>query len=159
MDEAGVQLLFLDPGRHRKEYLYVVTATKPPALTTFCTLRCIEASTGKELWNRPKVGKYHASLLRTGDSKLLLLEEAGTLVLLDPNPKEYKELARSKICGNTWAHPALADGRFYIRDTARSHLRAFKLMGRVVRRRRLSRLYGRMVPATSCEGTSNVGRE
>ena len=68
------------------------------------------------LWSRDKVGAYHASLLRTGDDKLLLLEEAGDLVLVQPDTKEYRELARSKICGNTWAHPALADGRLYIRD-------------------------------------------
>ena len=51
-----------------------------------------------------------------GDGKLLLIEEAGNLVLIDPNPKEYRELARTKICGNTWAHPAVANGRLYIRD-------------------------------------------
>ena len=44
------------------------------------------------------------------------MEEAGNLVLLEPNAKEYRELCRSKICGNTWAHPAIADGRLYIRD-------------------------------------------
>lgn len=107
---------FSTPVAVGKDYLYVVAATKPPAVKMFCTLRCIEASTGKELWNRPNVGKYHASLLRTGDNKMLLLEEGGTLILFDPNPNEYKELARAKICGNTWAHPALADGRLYIRD-------------------------------------------
>jgi outer membrane protein assembly factor BamB len=109
---------FSTPVAVGKEHLYIVTATKPSLAVKkmFCTLRCIEASTGKELWNRPNVGKYHASLLRTGDNKLLLLEEAGNLVLVDPNPNEYKELARSKICGNTWAHPALADGKLYVRD-------------------------------------------
>jgi hypothetical protein len=45
-----------------------------------------------------------------------MLEEAGDLVLLDPSPKEYRELARSKVCGQTWAHPALANGRLYVRD-------------------------------------------
>jgi outer membrane protein assembly factor BamB len=76
----------------------------------------VDPATGKELWNRPGVGKYHASLLRTGDGKLLLLEEGGDLVLMEPNAKEYKEVARSKICGNTWAHAAVADGRLYVRD-------------------------------------------
>jgi hypothetical protein len=37
-------------------------------------------------------------------------------VLLQPDPKEYKELARSKVCGKTWAHPALANGLLYLRD-------------------------------------------
>ena len=79
-------------------------------------LCCVETQTGKTLWTKENVGTYHASLLRTGDNKLLMLEEGGDLVLLDPNPKEYRELARSKICGSTWAHPALANSRLYVRD-------------------------------------------
>lgn len=100
-----------------KEHLYLVTGTKPPALRTEATLHCVEVATGKKLWTRKqKVGSYHASLLRTGDDKLLLLEEAGNLALVDPDPKEYRELARAKVCGNTWAHPALSNGRLYVRD-------------------------------------------
>jgi outer membrane protein assembly factor BamB len=95
------------------EQLYLVTGS---LLAQKATLRCIETATGKELWKHDNVGKYHASLLRTGDGKLLMLEEAGDLVLLQPDPKEYRELSRSKICGETWAHPALADGRLYVRD-------------------------------------------
>jgi outer membrane protein assembly factor BamB len=79
-------------------------------------LRCVEASSGKSLWVKQKVGKFHAALLRTGNDKLLMLEDSGNLVLLDPGPKEYKELARSKVCGATWAHPALANGKLYLRD-------------------------------------------
>lgn len=99
-----------------KEYLYLVSGTKPPTLSPQATLHCLDATTGKELWQKAKVGKYHASLLRTGDQKLLMMEEAGSLVLLDPDPKAYRELARAKICGETWAHPALANGRLYVRD-------------------------------------------
>jgi outer membrane protein assembly factor BamB len=79
-------------------------------------LNCVEAATGKILWKREKVGRYHAGLLRTGDGKILMLEDQGDLVLVDPNPKEYRELARSKVCGATWAHPALADSKLYLRD-------------------------------------------
>jgi outer membrane protein assembly factor BamB len=107
---------FSTPVAVGKDHLYVVTSKKTGVLSFMSTLRCIEAATGTELWNRDKVGEYHASLLRTGDDKLLLLEEFGDLVLFDPNPKEYRELARSKICGKTWAHPAIANGRLYIRD-------------------------------------------
>ena len=98
------------------DQLFVVTGTKPPALTSKADLHCLDFKTGKELWVKQKVGKYHATLLRTGDSKLLLLEEAGNLVLLEPSPTEYRELARSKVCGETWVHPALANGRLYVRD-------------------------------------------
>jgi outer membrane protein assembly factor BamB len=100
-----------------KDHVYLVTGSKP--LTTLepeATLRCTEARSGKELWHKAKVGKYHASLLRTGNDKLLMLDDSGNLILLDPNPKEYRELARAKVCGMTWAHPALSDGRLYVRD-------------------------------------------
>jgi outer membrane protein assembly factor BamB len=107
---------FATPVAVGQDYLYLVTGSKPSALAAQATLHCIEAKTGKELWHKPKVGKYHATLLRTGNQKLLMLEEAGNLVLFDPDPKEYRELARSKICGETWAHPAMAHGRLYVRD-------------------------------------------
>jgi len=105
---------FSTPAAVGKDYLYMVTGTfiPPPA----ATLRCVDAATGKELWQRAKVAKYHAALLRTGDDKLLMMEDGGELVLLDPSPKGYRELARSKVCGEIWAHPALSDGRLYVRD-------------------------------------------
>jgi outer membrane protein assembly factor BamB len=108
---------FSTPVAVGRDHIYLVTGTKPPALFSEARLHCIETRTGKDLWPKPRVvGKYHASLLRTGDNKLLMLEEAGNVVLLDPDPKEYRELARSKVCDETWAHPALANGRLYVRD-------------------------------------------
>jgi outer membrane protein assembly factor BamB len=110
---------FTTPVAFGKEHLYLVTGTPsyggkrtPPR----ADLHCVEVATGKILWKREKVGRYHAGLMRTGDGKLLMLEDRGDLVLVDPNPKEYRELARSKVCGATWSHPALADGKLYLRD-------------------------------------------
>jgi outer membrane protein assembly factor BamB len=97
------------------DYLYMATGTASvtkPAVT----LRCVEAKSGKVAWERPNVGKYHAALVRTGNGKLLMLDDTGFLTLLDPDPKGYKELARSKVCGPTWAHPALVGSRVYLRD-------------------------------------------
>jgi outer membrane protein assembly factor BamB len=108
---------FSTPVAVGKEYVYLVTGTPPPALAISAALRCVDAKTGKETWQQPKVGKYHASLTRTGDDMLLMLNDGGNLILLEPDPKEYRELARAKVCGETWAHPALADGRLYVRDT------------------------------------------
>jgi outer membrane protein assembly factor BamB len=96
----------------RETYLVTSTMTPPPS----ASLRCVETATGKILWSKEAIGQYHAALLRTGDGKLLMLDDAGNLALLDPDPKEYKELARSKVCGPTWAHPALSNGRLYLRD-------------------------------------------
>ncbi len=97
-----------------KDDIYMVTGEI--GVNGTATLRCVDAKTGKERWSRPKVGKYHAALLRLADDKLLLLEDSGQLALFEPDPKAYKELARSKVCGNTWAHPALSDGKLYLRD-------------------------------------------
>jgi len=99
------------------EHIYMVTGTASPFTKPSAGLHCIEAKTGKELWKKEKIGTYHASLMRTGDDKLLMLTDGGELVLLGPNSKEYKELARTKVSGpETWAHPALTNGRLYIRD-------------------------------------------
>jgi outer membrane protein assembly factor BamB len=97
--------------------IYVVTGTKPPALRVQADLHCVDAHTGKDHWQKPHVGQYHASLTRMADNRLLLLEDTGDLVLLDPDPKAYRELARSKICGKTWAHPAISNGMLYVRDS------------------------------------------
>lgn len=111
---AALTCYFSTPVAVGGEDLYLVTGTiLPPAQVT---LRCVDPKTGKERWQKPGVGKYQAALLRTGDDKLLMLEDGGHLALLDPNPKQFRSLARSKVCGETWAHPALADGMLYVRD-------------------------------------------
>lgn len=100
---AGDGLLFMITG--------AATLTNPSI-----TLHCVEAATGKIKWSKEKIGKYHAALVRTGDGKLLMLDDRGRLTLLEPSAKEYTQLAQSKVCGETWAHPALSNGRLYIRD-------------------------------------------
>ena len=97
------------------EYLYMVNG-KASLTDASIILRCVEAKTGKIAWEKGNVGKYHAALVKTGDGKLLFLDDGGNLMLLEPNAKEYKELARAKVCGETWAHPALSDGKLYLRD-------------------------------------------
>lgn len=107
---------FSTPVAVSKDHVYMVTGSDPLALKHEATLRCVEAATGTVLWSKSPVAEYHASLLRTGADKLLFLDDAGNLMLLEPNAKEYRELARSKVCGKTWAHPALSNGKLYIRD-------------------------------------------
>jgi len=97
------------------DYLYMVNG-KASLTDASITLRCVETKTGNVMWEKPKVGKYHAALIRTGNGKLLMLDDNGFLILLEPNEKEYKELARSKVCGPTWAHPALVGNKVFLRD-------------------------------------------
>lgn len=116
--QPALTCYFATPVAVGKDHLFVVTGSNPLAVKRpVANLACIEVATGKELWKKANVGKYHASLLRTGDDKLLMLDDGGNLLLLEPNPQEYREQARSKVCGETWAHPALAQGRLYIRDS------------------------------------------
>ncbi|MBY0233295.1 MAG: PQQ-binding-like beta-propeller repeat protein [Gemmataceae bacterium] len=82
------------------------------------TLHCLDLETGKPTWSKAGAGTFHAAMLRTADDKLLLLSDFGELVLFQPDPKEYKELSRSRVTKvrSIWAHPALSGGRIYIRD-------------------------------------------
>lgn len=80
------------------------------------TLRCVDLKTGEVKWEKPNVGKYHAALIRTGDNKLLMLDDRGSITLFAHDRGEYKELAKSKVCGATWAHPALVGKTLVVRD-------------------------------------------
>lgn len=100
------------------EHLFMVngaaTLTNPSI-----TLRCVELKTGKVAWEKTNVGRYHAAIIRCGPAgkeRLLMLDDNGFLTLFEPDATGYKELARSKVCGQTWAHPALVDGNVYLRD-------------------------------------------
>jgi outer membrane protein assembly factor BamB len=112
---ADLTCYFATPVAVGKDRLCLVTT----ALTdqrAVATLRCVDARTGKELWKQGDVADYHAGLLCTGDEKLLMLGEAGTLKLIDPSRKGYRELASAKVCGPTFVTPALANGRLFVRD-------------------------------------------
>jgi len=97
-----------------KDYIYMVTTQVLPQ--PMATLRCVEVKSGKEAWNQPKVGFFHAGLVRTGDDRLLLLDDTGKLRLLAHDPKGYRELAAASVCGSTFVTPALANGHLYVRD-------------------------------------------
>src|SRR5262249_40366644 len=84
----------------------------------------VDFLTGKKLgWDGRRLGK---GSITYADGRLYLYsEDDGTVVLLEPNPKEWKETGRFKIpqqthvdrqSGHIWAHPVVANGRLYLRD-------------------------------------------
>lgn len=79
---------------------------------------CVDAKTGALKWSQTGFGlgrKDYASTIAIGKN-LLALTEDGTLLLVAGNPEKYTELGRVQVCGNTWSHPALANGKLYVRD-------------------------------------------
>lgn len=105
---------YFSSGVADQERVYLVTNTIDtlPA----ANLTCVEAKTGMELWTKKDIGYFHAGVLRTGDGKLLVLSDAGTLSLLELAADGAKELCKMKACGGTLVSPALAGGRLYARD-------------------------------------------
>ena len=80
-------------------------------------LRCVEWKTGKVLWAKEKFGA--ATLILTA-GPVVAVTDAGDAVLIEPDAKAYKELARHKLLDATVrAQPALAGGRLFARDDAK----------------------------------------
>lgn len=79
-------------------------------------LKCVELATGKEKWNQEQgIHPAYCSVILVGD-KLLMLMHNGELVLAEATPEGYREWARTKMLGATYSHPAISDGRLYLRD-------------------------------------------
>jgi outer membrane protein assembly factor BamB len=100
------------------KYLYMVNGAAKLTNASI-TLRCVELATGNVAWEKSGVGNYHAAIIRCGlpgKERLLMLDDNGFLTLFEPDAKEFKQLVRTKVCGKTWAHPALVDGNLYLRD-------------------------------------------
>src|SRR5262249_39665958 len=90
---------------------------------------CQDFKTGKAAWVQKR--KLKGGSLICADGRLYLYgEEEGTGVLLEPNPKAWKEHGRFEIPEKSklpetrktssaaliWTHPVVANGRLYLRD-------------------------------------------
>ena len=80
------------------------------------TLRAVDAASGKVQWEKGNVGKYHAALVVGACGNVLMLDDGGTLSVFSGEREAFRELCRAKVCGATWAHPAVSDGRVFLRD-------------------------------------------
>jgi outer membrane protein assembly factor BamB len=78
------------------------------------SLRCIDWATGKVKWTKEAFG---CAGLIDADGLILACPENGDVVLIDPAPEGYKELARAAVLDSpVRALPALAGGRLFVRD-------------------------------------------
>ena len=85
-------------------------------------LTCFEMATGKKVWdddNRmtPKGRNPQATLVWLRDQdRAIALNSDGELILVRLNPRGYVEESRTRIIGETWAHPAYAGNCVYARS-------------------------------------------
>ena len=105
-------------------YLYGCSGRNPPD----ASLRCIEWSTGKVMWDEPT--RTRSSML-LADGYLINLEERGTLSLIKPNPQKLEMLSEVELAGEIdgrrrrllndpcWAAPILSHGLLYVRGEDR----------------------------------------
>ena len=85
------------------------------------SLRCIELGTGKVMWNTDGFGA--GTLLIAGEA-LVIMRESGELVLAPASPTAFRYASRAQVIpGMVRAYPALANGRYYVRNER--ELRAF----------------------------------
>jgi len=78
---------------------------------------CVDIATGKRKWKRGRYGSGQVLLLPDAD-QLLVISEAGELVLLRATPEKLVELTRHQaLNGRTWNHPVLVGNRLFVRNS------------------------------------------
>ncbi len=78
-------------------------------------LKCVELATGRVAWSEKNFGPGGVVL---AGGVLVALNDRGEVVLVDPQPGAYKELARfPAVAGKCWNHPVVSDGRLFVRST------------------------------------------
>ncbi len=78
-------------------------------------LACYDIRTGEEKWSQEGFGPGHVIMAA---DRLMVLGDAGQLVLAEASPEAYRELARADVLdGKCWTTPALTGGRVFVRST------------------------------------------
>lgn len=78
-------------------------------------LKCVEMATGRVLWSQDGFGPGGCTLV---NGHLLILSDAGDLVLVKATPAAYTEVARSHVlAGKCWNYASISNGRIYARST------------------------------------------
>jgi len=96
----------------------LVTGGEIYFVSSMGVVTCLDASTGDELWQHRVGGNFAASPLLV-DGKLYFTNQVGITTVLAPG-RQYRELARNELFGQTMASLAVCDGGLLIRTS--SHL-------------------------------------
>jgi outer membrane protein assembly factor BamB len=85
-------------------------------------LVCLDFKTGNVLWDERDDPDHRApkGSVVLADGRLYYRTEKGTLLLIEPNRKEYVERGRFQQPDRSpqpaWSHPVIANGKLYVRD-------------------------------------------
>jgi outer membrane protein assembly factor BamB len=85
-------------------------------------LVCLDFQTGKVLWDEHDSGKRRApkGSVALADGRLYSRTEKGTMLLIEPSPKQYVECGRfeqpDRSKSPAFTHPVIANGKLYVRD-------------------------------------------
>jgi outer membrane protein assembly factor BamB len=78
-------------------------------------LRCLDWRTGATKWAQAGLG---VGSLMAADGKLIILSEAGEVVVAAANLEKFNAIARAQVLGKKcWTVPVLANSRLYVRNT------------------------------------------
>jgi outer membrane protein assembly factor BamB len=77
-------------------------------------LTCVDVNTGERKW---KGGRYGYGQVVLASGHLIVITDAGELVLVRATPDQHSEISRFKALeGKTWNYPAIAGGRLLVRN-------------------------------------------
>ena len=79
--------------------------------------KCIELSTGKEMWSTNDIGQGTTTFV---DGHLICLDIKGNLFLVKPDPTGFKQIGKIKsaiegVRNPAWTVPVVANGKLYLR--------------------------------------------
>jgi outer membrane protein assembly factor BamB len=78
---------------------------------------CVDLATGEKKWKKGRYGNGQILLLPDAGQLLVLTEKPCELVLIRANPSKLDEVARHKVFdGKTWNHPVLVGNRVFVRN-------------------------------------------
>jgi outer membrane protein assembly factor BamB len=85
-------------------------------------LVCLDFKTGNVLWDEHDDAEHRApkGSVALADGRIYYLTEKGTMLLIEPNSKQYVERGRfdqpDRSQQPAWTHPVIANGKLYLRD-------------------------------------------
>jgi outer membrane protein assembly factor BamB len=87
---------------------------------------CQELATGTVAWPKGRTRQsVKAGGIAAAEGRLYVLDDTGTVAMLEASPKAFKAISQlklpalskaRKISGRVWTHPSLSEGKLYLRD-------------------------------------------